>query len=118
MESRAEQGHVGPGKEATSISTSFFPHEEEQVKEYTRSTTPEPVFNPLNPTHFGDAHERMSIARKNCPVSEFLPGLVFLARDVDVRNALKNTEVYSNVGNFELTSSNPPVITQMDPPRH
>src|SRR5258707_316224 len=83
------------------------------------SLTSEPVFNPLNPDHFGDAHKRMSIARKSCPVSEFVPGLVFVARDADVRSALKNTEVYSNVGNFELAGgSNPPVVTQIDPPRH
>jgi cytochrome P450 len=82
------------------------------------SLTSEPIFNPLNPAHFGDAHERMGIARKTCPVSEFVPGLIFLARDADVRDAFKNIEVYSNVGNFELAGSNPPVVTQMDPPRH
>src|SRR5262249_41127065 len=82
------------------------------------SISSEPVFNPLNPAHLGDAHERMSIARETCPVSEFMPGLVFVARDGDVRDALKHTEMYSNVGNFELAGSNPPVVTQMDPPRH
>src|SRR5205823_3969195 len=84
-----------------------------------RCVMTEMIFNPFNPEHFLNPHEHLKHVRQSCPVEEFAPGLVFTARDADVRDGLKNVSAYSNVGSFELEgSSDPPTVNQMDPPRH
>src|SRR5260370_12350524 len=77
------------------------------------------IFNPFDPEHFLDPHERMERVRQNCPVEEFAPGFVFIARDADVRDGFKSVSTYSNVGSFELEGSIDPLgMVQLDPPRH
>src|SRR5260370_21533713 len=77
------------------------------------------LFNPFDPAHFLAPHERLEHMRQTCPVAEFAPGFVFIARDADVREGMKNVSAYSNAGNFEIEgSADPPVVVQLDPPRH
>lgn len=77
------------------------------------------AFNPLNPHQFHDPYPHFARARRDHPVVEFAPGMVFVATADAVRQALKTPELFSSKGNFELTAStDPPVVTQVDGEQH
>lgn len=81
-------------------------------------------YDPIDPTHHADPAARLAEAREKCPVSQPRPGVHFIARHDDVRDALKDHEAYLSVDNFALeggtrTADLPAIpITMADPPYH
>ena len=81
----------------------------------------DPVYDPFDPAHYRDPHDRLAAARARCPVSHPHPGQTYVAGEAEVRAVLRDPTHFSNVGNFEIEddpSPDPPTITQLDPPRH
>lgn len=81
----------------------------------------EAPFHPLSVEDHADAAARLAAARR-CPVSQPMPNVRVIARYADVREVLGDVERFSNVGNFNIESDEPPggipFITMIDPPEH
>ena len=86
--------------------------------------TEDSPYDPLDPEHVGNPTERLSEARRRCPVSQPRPGVFVLASHVDVLTALRDPESYSSENNFVMeggteTAALPATpITMLDPPQH
>lgn len=78
-------------------------------------------FHPLSLDDHAHAADRLAAARR-CRVSAPMPNVKVVARDADVREVLQDTDRFSNEGNFNIESDEPPggipFITMIDPPDH
>ena len=82
-------------------------------------------FDPLDPSHYREPHERLAELRRSCPVSKPSEHMAFVASYDDVRSAARDVAHLSNVGNVRLArpgADGPPrrslALTQLDPPQH
>lgn len=79
-------------------------------------------YDPLEPGQAADPYPRYAELREHAPVSESLPGFVFLARHGDAAAALRDASTYSSALGMrihgQVLDPQDIAINEMDTPRH